>query len=152
MQTFQIFNHTFLVDRGETKRVYSRIDAGSSQMCECVYCRHYLQNREAIFPPELNELLDKLGIDVEKDYEVVYLGPEPDGYLLYSIFFDFKGTVIAIPHDENIHEYKEFAPNIWMRFSEVENPVESHFDRFGNTVVQIDIMLRMQNTVEGITS
>lgn len=53
-------------------------------ICDCAYCRNYRARvREAY--PEVAEYLAKLGVDIEKPFEISPLEPDENGYLEYCV-------------------------------------------------------------------
>ena len=79
------------VDKELTTAAYSRLRFSSSEGCDCIYCTNYHKNKEIVFPPEIENLFDKLGIDKTKEPEISHMTKLESGLHLYSGWFHFKG-------------------------------------------------------------
>lgn len=76
-----------------TREIYSRIMCGGADMCNCLACRNYRLVRDEAYPSEFRALLDELGIDYTKEFEVYFGVPHPDGLHHYEGWFTFVGRV-----------------------------------------------------------
>jgi hypothetical protein len=57
-------------DREATVAAYNVVLLGDADRCNCVYCRNFAAQRANVYPPDFRALLDKLGIDPNKEGEV----------------------------------------------------------------------------------
>lgn len=67
------------MDVQKTKAFYE--ETGTEDLCQCAYCRNYVQHISSAYP-EVAEFLETLGADIEKPFETSPLEPE-NGYLDY---------------------------------------------------------------------
>lgn len=67
------------MDVQKTKAFYE--GTGIGDLCQCAYCRNYVQQIGSVYP-EVAEFLETLGADIEKPFETSPLEPE-NGYLDY---------------------------------------------------------------------
>ncbi|MFZ1676849.1 MAG: hypothetical protein WAT91_06230, partial [Saprospiraceae bacterium] len=65
---YRIWN--FEVDILSTVKTYENLSGGGADTCECYDCKNYVAYRENVYPDEVLQLFNKLGIDYRKDVEV----------------------------------------------------------------------------------
>jgi hypothetical protein len=82
-------------DREATAAIYAGLKGGWAESCLCVGCRNLMAQREVIYPPAFRELLDRLGIDSNKEAEAVADGPLANGLHHYGGWFFFVGEMIS---------------------------------------------------------
>ena len=83
----------------KTRQYYEQLT--DEDICDCAYCRNYVKEVRAAYP-ELAAFLNKLGINIEKPFEAIPVGPA-DGLMFYSgvqyvvigLDDDFKETMIG---------------------------------------------------------
>ena len=80
-------------DREATSAAYSTVSQGDADRCGCQGCRNFAIQRNAIYPPEFRDLLNKIGIDPTKECEAVHEGPKNKTHF-YSGWFYFVGEVV----------------------------------------------------------
>ena len=95
MVELQVGDQTIRYDRDATARIYESMSTGWAERCGCVGCRNYLAQRDAIYPLAFRELLDRLGIDLTKDAEVVADGPVKNRLHHYGGWFFFVGEMLT---------------------------------------------------------
>ena len=95
MVEIQVGDQTIRYDRDRTARIYASLSNGWAEKCGCVGCRNYLAQRDTIYPPAFRELLDRLGIDLRKDAEIVADGPLRNGLHHYGGWFFFVGEMLT---------------------------------------------------------
>ncbi len=66
------------IDR--TKQYYYHLTG--ADICDCEYCQNYVREVKAAYP-ELTFFLKKMGVDIEKPFEAIPVGPA-DGVMFYS--------------------------------------------------------------------
>jgi len=78
-----------------TQQAYSNIPFGGADRCSCADCKNYVANRETIFPEELTQLFNELGIDYRKEIEIWAIQRLENGLHQISGWFHFKGKIIS---------------------------------------------------------
>ena len=86
---------SFEGDRTLTVETYRTLGISGGETCACNYCKNYVADREKLFPKEIFNLFDDLGIDFKKEVEMGYYDILPNG--LYNIggWYHFKGKVLT---------------------------------------------------------
>ena len=64
----------------KTRQYYRQLT--EADRCDCTYCQNYIKEIKAAYP-KLTVYLDQLGVDIEKPFEAIPVGPA-DGVMLYS--------------------------------------------------------------------
>jgi len=64
----------------KTKQYYHQLT--NEDICDCAYCRNYVKEIRSSYT-DLADYLGDLGIDIEKPFEAVPVGPE-NGIMFYS--------------------------------------------------------------------
>jgi len=102
MTEMQVGDQTIRYDRAATAAIYASLKGGWAEDCLCVGCRNLMAQRDVIYPYAFRELLDRLGIDPNKEGEVVADGPLKNGLHHYGGWFFFVGEMVTagaeIPH------------------------------------------------------
>jgi hypothetical protein len=57
-------------DWDATVVAYRGLPFGDADRCGCIYCRNFASQRASVYPQDFRTLLDKLGIDPNKEGEV----------------------------------------------------------------------------------
>ena len=93
MQQIKYRQWEFLVDREATKKLYEGTGEGN---CTCSGCRNYEANTnsDSIFPGELIDLFEELGIDHRKPFSADHFYAK-NGLHYYSGWFNFVGKIIS---------------------------------------------------------
>ena len=99
MDEIQVGDQVIRFDRSLTKIAYSAVPVGDSERCGCLYCLSFAAQRSSVYPNEFISLLQKIGIDPDKEGEVYELGPDGDRRV-YGGWFYFAGEV-AKPGERN---------------------------------------------------
>ncbi len=75
------------------------------EMCVCDQCKNFVQGREQIYPKRLMTMLDRLGIDYQKETELCYFNRVKPGWHFYKGWFHFVGQIQEAPDDagDGIH-------------------------------------------------
>ena len=60
----------FEVDYKKTEQTYKSVSVGSSENCDCGYCVNFFKQRSTIYPNEVKDLFNNLGIDYTKEAEI----------------------------------------------------------------------------------
>ncbi len=94
MEIVKFKNWKFGVDKALTIGNYSNIIAGGAESCLCSDCKNYIQNRENVFPEEVKTLFLNLGVDYNKEVEILSYQILPNGFHHIAGWFHFKGKII----------------------------------------------------------
>src|SRR5579871_4422932 len=89
----QFGDQTIRYDREATSAIYASMPGGWAEGCGCVGCRNLMPQRDVIYPAPFRELLDRLGIDSNKESEAVADGPLQNGLHHYGGWFFFVGEM-----------------------------------------------------------
>lgn len=96
MEELRVGDQTIRFDREATAAVYASIEVAGTQECGCLYCQNFAAQRGSIYPPFFVELLQRLGIDPDKEAEVFEYGAPPrDGCYLYGGWFLLVGELLV---------------------------------------------------------
>ena len=147
MTQVQFLDWTFLVDRNLTTDIYSSIEKGGADKCNCSFCKNYVTRRSKLFDEQIISFFNDLGVDSAKEYEVCYLNRESNGLHLYTTWFDFAGQIldqpslrIQLPNGKfNIESY-DLNSNLSIEFAQTNKPTDSFFDKI-DKVVQMSFTL-----------
>ena len=87
----------FDCDVDVTRKGYETIIAGGVETCDCTGCKNFLIQRDAVFPAEVLDLFNELGVDYKRDTEIYHTAQLQPGLHLYGGWFHFVGTIIKEP-------------------------------------------------------
>ncbi len=82
----------FEVDKTITQNTYKNIKRASAEESETLDGLNFAKQRDDIYPEEIKQLFEKLGIDYKKEAEVSHFAAVENGMHLYSGWFHFKGN------------------------------------------------------------
>lgn len=101
MDEMQIGPWRVAYDREATAHAYERVPASGPERCGCQTCRNFLAARSRNYGPNLLATLNTLGVDPEREAEVVDYGPIEDqpGYRAAGGWFHVVGRVLDGPPD-----------------------------------------------------
>ena len=87
------------MDAERTKRYYDQLT--DEDICGCGYCRGYVREIRSAYP-ELADFLSGFGIDIEKPFEAIPVGPAEDlmiysgvQYVVMGAADDFRETSVG---------------------------------------------------------
>jgi len=80
-------------EREQTEALYKKISLGGAESCHCGTCKYFVSIRESLYPDEVKNLFEKLGIDITKEVEVCDFGDDETGYI-FSWWFHFIGQIV----------------------------------------------------------
>ncbi|HEV2546449.1 MAG TPA: hypothetical protein VGU20_03870 [Stellaceae bacterium] len=83
----------YTADRDATIAAYAQEPHGFTKKCGCATCRNFDLARGRIFPPAFFSLLDRLGIDPEKEAEAYHNAQLAPGRHDYGGWYHFVGTL-----------------------------------------------------------
>ncbi len=106
-------NWSFKPNREETARAYAAVKRASAEESESIEGVNYAKQRDRVFPKEIKELFEALGIDYKKEPEVSHYKELGNGEHLYTGWFHFKGSFDGPDYldkisQENTEDKKEF--------------------------------------------
>jgi hypothetical protein len=87
-------DQTIRYDPQMTAAIYAKLRNGLAEDCGCVGCRNLLVQRDQAYPAAFRQLLERLGIDPNKESEVVADGPLENGLHHYCGRFFFVGEMV----------------------------------------------------------
>jgi hypothetical protein len=99
MTEMHVGGQTIRYDREATGAIYASLKGGWAEGCLCVGCRNLMAQRDVVYPPAFRELLDRLGIDPNKEGEAVAYGPLENGLHQYEGWFFFVGEMVTSGED-----------------------------------------------------
>jgi hypothetical protein len=87
-------DQTIRYDPQMTAAIYAKLRNGWAEDCGCVGCRNLLVQRDQAYPAAFRQLLQQLGIDQNKESEVVADGPLANGLHHYGGWFFLVGEMV----------------------------------------------------------
>jgi hypothetical protein len=90
MDEVQAGDQIIRCDRDRTRAAYSALLTGDAERCGCLYCLNFAAQRSSAYPIDFGLLLERIGIDVEKEGEVYEIGLQGD-LRTYCGWFYFSG-------------------------------------------------------------
>ena len=86
---------TFEVDKTLNEQTYTNISSSGAHTCGCNDCKNYVDYRSKVFPGKIIELFSKLGVDYQKEVEIMSYEVLPNGLHHIGGWFHFKGRVVT---------------------------------------------------------
>ena len=77
-----------------TQEAYARIDSGGAERCGCEECFNFANARHLIYPTEVIDLLEWLGIDPLLETEVTHVRRLDSGLHTYCCVFHLVGELV----------------------------------------------------------
>jgi len=93
MEILQIGQWNLQYDTEATCHIYSRIPFGGAEECGCDMCRNFIMARDQIYPKEVHDTFEILGIDMKKETEASHVHRIEPGWHFYLGMFHFIGKV-----------------------------------------------------------
>jgi hypothetical protein len=94
MDELRIGDQLVRYDRELTLHAYAQIEKGGAEECGCSHCKNFAAQRALAYPGSIPVLLEKLGIDLNKEGEVYEVYAE-GRTVHYGGWFYFSGQLIA---------------------------------------------------------
>jgi hypothetical protein len=104
-------------DPEATRKAYAGILKGGADECPCEPCKNFIAVRLRVYPAEVLDLLDKLGISFSRETEVYHMARLRSGKHLYGGWFHFVGSILS-----GADAAKQVADNVWR--PDLENVTE----------------------------
>lgn len=106
-------------DTETTKEKYAALTTGAPESCPCVPCRNFSAQRSEVYPAQVLDLFNTLGIAANREAEVYHMARLKSGKHLYGGLFHFVGSIL-----DGRDAAKQVAENIW------QPDLETISDRF----------------------
>ena len=84
-------------DVDATRAGYETISAGGAETCDCAGCQNFLAQRDAVYPAEVLDLFNELGVNYKRDAETYHMARLEPGVHLYGAWFHFVGSIVKEP-------------------------------------------------------
>jgi hypothetical protein len=91
MEELILNDQSILFDRDATIAVYRTIEGGDADRCDCATCKNFRLFRNQVYGPKLYQLLEHLGVDPLKEWEIYSVGVEIQGRIQCGGWFPFVG-------------------------------------------------------------
>ena len=85
----------FEVDLESTIDTYVTVLESGADNCVCEYCKNYVAFRSNVFPKEILDLFQQIGIDSRKEVEITTWEELPNRFQRIGGWFHFKGRVLS---------------------------------------------------------
>ena len=84
-------------DVAATRAGYETISKGGAESCNCAGCRNFITQRDSVYPAEVLQLFDQLGVNYKRDAETYQQARLGLGVHLYGAWFHFVGAIVQEP-------------------------------------------------------
>jgi hypothetical protein len=137
MEELTLNDQIVIYDREATVSAYRSIEQGDADRCQCGGCKNFRQFRNQAYGPKLLSLLERLGIDPLKEWEVYWCGKEADERIEYGGWFPFIGEwspkstgkdVFSFPRQDELFYFTDSFPNSIQRFGSKVLAIESEIE------------------------
>jgi hypothetical protein len=132
----------FQSDVISTKSLYSSIERDETQMwCSYDSFNHYQKYRDSVFPKPVLDLLLMLGIDCNKEMNIIDQGAVEANRVWYETWYDYKGEVLSGPvgWDMCIDLSRDFS----MCVVEIDEDSRSHYFGDEKPVVSLHFIIKV---------
>ena len=134
------------VDKELTQKEYDKINKSSAETCGCENCLKFIAYRKKIFPQEILDLFEQLGINPYKEIEISYMGDIDEYKHYFTGWFHFVGNFtgkdckIPTSKDGYTLEFSKVNENFEIGFRK-----EKHLSQFKTTkdLVQIEFACKI---------
>ena len=83
------------VDADATAAAYAKRSRGAPEECGCLHCRNFVAARDRLYPREVIEILDSLGIHAIRDAEIWHVCELRPGVHSYGGFMHAVGRILS---------------------------------------------------------
>ena len=90
-------------DREATVAAHNQLTIGGPESCTCDYCRNWAQTRLRVLPASFQQLLERLGIPLDRECEVYQCAKLESGLHLYGGWYHFVGRVVKGEREGSSH-------------------------------------------------
>ena len=137
MEQLQSGDQTVRFDRERTSKAYLSIAQGDAERCGCASCLNFAAQRNSAYPESFRSLLDRLGIDPNREGEAYECGPEGDLFL-YGGWFYCAGEITVV--GERLTEDPVTGFRYW--FTDARRLPKPPVD-FGENVIAVEFTTRI---------
>jgi hypothetical protein len=125
---------TIQADVAATKQCYQQSEEVPIEGCGCDPCQNFALAQDQAYPPEIVALLEDLGIDLWKPFELSHYCRMPSGLHLYGGWHYFCGSIECGPELGKSNPHR-FNPTFQIELTRPDTP-RSPFSSF--PCVQVD--------------
>jgi len=93
MDNLDLGEYRITFDREATRSACAAMAAGGAEECRCAACKNFAAQKPVPYPPDFRALLDRLGIDPNREIEVYTHRSEDPSGIAYDGWFYFVGSV-----------------------------------------------------------
>jgi len=94
MEELRLGDQLIRYDREATVAAYRVLSSSCTERCRCNSCRNFAMQRETVYPVAFLAILDRLGIDRNRENDVHVIGPLVDGMYPYAGWFYMVGELV----------------------------------------------------------
>ena len=141
----------FEVDKVLTKQTYLGVSGSGADTCLCNDCKNYVAYRDHVFPKEIIDLFNELGIDYRKEVEITSWQVLPNGLHHIGGWFHFKGNIVTgksyrVPPESKSYTFDltPMTENFSIGFSE-GNDLTFFADKTGLVQIEFDTKIPWVN-------
>ena len=149
--TIQFRDWELTVDKELTKQAYTKARNGGAETCSCDECKNFINYRDKVYPLEIKNLFNDLGIDFRKECEVEHAEKLNNGLHAYSGWFHFQGSFIGETCSKPAEEGKfTFVMTPITEYFSIGFRKESHLTFFPQkeNLVQIEFDVKIPWTLD----
>lgn len=136
MEQIRLGDQVIRFDRERTRQAYSSMKGGDAERCGCSYCLNFAAQRSTAYPEVFRLLLDRLGIDSEKEGEVYEYGPE-GSLRAYGGWLYFAGQLV-----HSGERLTDTGSGFQYWFADARNLPKPGVD-FGPSVLAVEFLARL---------
>lgn len=103
-------------DAEATRAAYASVPIGGPEECGCEPCRNFAEARPQVYPANVLDLFEQLGISPEKEAEIYHMARLSSGRHLYGGWFHFVGSILS-----GADATKQIGDNLWQPDLEAAN-------------------------------
>jgi len=126
MATIKVHPWKVTYDYEATSSLYSTVEGGEADRCDCAYCQRFRNLREEVYPQNVRTVFERMGIDYKKESAVYQICEVQDRKHLYGGSFVFFGSVEcldqAYEHSGSTYKDVEVTPDFSWAFLNVKGP------------------------------
>ena len=91
MTTINFRSWELIADKQLTALTYDQVTIGGADSCICNECKNFANYRDNLYPDEIRQLFNDLGIDYKKESEICHYCRQDNGQHYYGGWFHYKG-------------------------------------------------------------
>ena len=110
MATIKIHPWRVTYDYKATSDLYSGVEGGEADRCDCAYCQRFRNLREEVYPQNVRTVFERMGIDYQKESAVYQICEVENRKHLYGGSFVFFGAVECL---DQAYERSEATPGFY---------------------------------------